>query len=97
MQAIGVLEVSYFTNGIVVIDQMMKDSDISLVSLHKTLGGKMIHAIVSGSTSHVDMAMDSARDTEHKIGEGMVKVAVTISNPHAEVLRLLNMIERKGN
>ncbi len=95
MQAIGILEVSSFVNGLVVIDQMMKDSEISLVSLHKTLGGKMIHAVVSGSTSYVDLAMECAKKSESRIGEGMVKVAITISNPHPEILRLLNMMERK--
>ena len=72
--AIGVLEVSYFANTVVVVDQALKAAQVELVSCHKRLGGKMCHTVLAGSTSGVE-------------------VAVTISNPHPPVLKLLNMIE----
>ena len=41
--AIGVLEVSYFANTVVVVDQALKAAQVELVSCHKRLGGKMCH------------------------------------------------------
>ena len=91
--AIGVLEVSYFVNTVVVVDQALKAAQVELVSCHKRLGGKMCHTVLAGSTSGVEAAMEAARAAGRIVGEHNVKVAVTISNPHPQVLKLLNMIE----
>ena len=103
--AIGVLEVSYFANTVVVVDQALKAAQVELVSCHKRLGGKMCHTVLAGSTSGVEAArplpdpgaveaaMEAARAAGRIVGEHNVKVAVTISNPHPQVLKLLNMIE----
>lgn len=93
--AIGVVEVNFFANSVVVLDEMMKSSRVDLISCHKTLGGRMVHSVVAGSTSSVNAAIESAKQAEEKIGQGNVKVAVTISNPHPEVLRMMNMLEIK--
>ena len=93
--AIGVVEVSYFSCGVVVLDQMLKASDVSLISWHKRLGGKMVHGIVTGSVSQVDASIQAAKESESIIGEGKLKVAVNISNPHPEVIKLMNMLEEK--
>lgn len=91
--AIGVLEVSYFANTVVVVDQALKAAQVELVSCHKRLGGKMCHTVLAGSTSGVDAAMEAARAAGRIVGEKNIKVAVTISNPHPQVMKLLNMIE----
>ena len=59
--AIGVLEVSYFANTVVVVDQALKAAQVELVSCHKRLGGKMCHTVLAGSTSGVEAAMEAAR------------------------------------
>ncbi len=92
MNAIGVVEVSYFANSVVVVDAMMKASDVEIVSCHKKLGGKMVHSIVAGETSSVDAAIEAANAAKDIVGENNVKVAVTISNPHPEIIKLLNLI-----
>ena len=56
--AIGVLEVSYFANTVVVVDQALKAAQVELVSCHKRLGGKMCHTVLAGSTSGVEAAME---------------------------------------
>ncbi len=91
--AIGVLEVSYFANTVVVVDQALKAAQVELVSCHKRLGGKMCHTVLAGSTSGVDAAMEAAIAAGRIVGENNIKVAVTISNPHPQVIKLLNMIE----
>ncbi len=90
--AIGVVEVSYFANSIIVVDAMMKAAEVELVSCHKRLGGKMVHTIVAGEISAVNATIEAANAVRNTIGEKNLKVAVTISNPHPEVIKLLNLI-----
>jgi microcompartment protein CcmL/EutN len=92
MNAIGVVEVNFFTNSVVVLDAMMKASDVEVVSCHKKLGGRMVHSIVAGETSAVNAAIEAANAAKEIVGEKNVKVAVTISNPHPEIIKLLNLI-----
>lgn len=88
--AIGVLEVNFYTNAIVVIDQMLKAADVELVSCKKRLGGRLVHMIIAGKTSSVNAAIESAKQTGELIGEKNIKVAITISNPHPEIVKLLS-------
>ena len=93
--AIGVVEVNFFTNSVVVLDEMLKASDVELVGFHTLLGGRMVHSIVAGETSAVNAAIEAANNAKAIVGENNVKVAVTISNPHPEVLKLLNLISNQ--
>lgn len=92
MNAIGIIEVNFFTNSIVVLDAMMKAADIEIVSCHKTLGGRMVHSIVAGETSSVNEAIEAANAAKDIVGEANVKVAFVINNPHPEIIKLLNLI-----
>lgn len=91
--AIGVLEISYYTNTVVVVDHALKAADVELVSCHKKLGGRMCHTVLAGETSAVKAAVEAAADAGRIVGEQNIKVAVTISNPHPEIMKLLNMID----
>ena len=93
--AIGIIEVNYFSKAMVVFDAMLKAADVEIVSYHKRLGGRMTHGVVAGLTSDVEAAIDAAEESRKVIGKEHLKVAVTISNPHPEVIKLLNMIEQK--
>jgi microcompartment protein CcmL/EutN len=95
LNAIGVVEVNYFTNSVVVLDEMLKASDVELVSIHKKLGGRMVHSVIAGETSAVNAAIEAAENAKSIVGEKNIKVAVTISNPHPEVIKLLNLINSK--
>lgn len=97
IEAIGVVEVSYYSNAVVVLDEMLKASSVDLVSCHKRLGGRMVHTVISGKTSSVDAAIEAANRARETVGEKNVKVAVTISNPHPEVIKLMNLLEEKLN
>ena len=92
MNAIGIIEVNYFSNSVVVLDAMMKASDVEIVSCHKTLGGRMVHSVVAGETSAVNAAIEAANAAKDIVGESNVKVAFTINNPHSEIIKLLNLI-----
>lgn len=93
LDAIGVVEVNFYANAVVVLDDMLKASSVDIVSCHKTLGGRMVHTVVSGKTSSVNAAIEAAKNAEGKVGTGNVKVAITISNPHPEVIKLMNLLE----
>ena len=93
--AIGVVEINFFTNALIALDEMLKASDVHLVSCEKKLGGRMVTIIVGGDTSSVNAAIEAVYATGGRIGEKNIKVAVAISNPHPEIKRLLNIAEDK--
>ena len=93
--AIGVVEINLFTNALIALDEMLKASDVHLVSCEKKLGGRMVTIIVGGDTSSVNAAIEAVYATGGRIGEKNIKVAVAISNPHPEIKRLLNLAEDK--
>lgn len=93
--AIGVVEINFFTNALIALDEMLKASDVHLVSCEKKLGGRMVTIIVGGDTSSVNSAIEAVYATGGRIGEKNIKVAVAISNPHPEIKRLLNLAEDK--
>ena len=87
--AIGVLEISYYSNTVVVVDRALKAADVDMVSFHKKLGGKLCHAVLAGGTSAVEAAVQAAET----VGSDAIKVAAVINAPHPEIMKLLNMIE----
>lgn len=93
--AIGVVEINFFTNALIALDEMLKASDVHLVSCEKKLGGRVVTIIVGGDTSSVNAAIEAVYATGGRIGEKNIKVAVAISNPHPEIKRLLNLAEDK--
>ncbi len=90
--AIGVVEINFFTNALIVLDEMLKSSDVHLVACEKKLGGRMVTIIVAGDTSSVNASVETAIASGDKIGADNIKVAVSISNPHPEIRKLLNLI-----
>ena len=95
MNAIGVVEVNYYSKSVVVFDSMLKAAEVEIVSFHKTLGGRMTHGVVSGDTSAVYAAIEAAKGAKEIIGENNLKIAVCINSPHPEIIKLLNMIQAK--
>ncbi len=92
--AIGVVEITYYSNTVVVMDRMLKASNVEIISFHKDLGGKMVRGVVAGETSAVEAAIETAEDCRGQIGNDNLKVAVTIGNPHPEIMKLMNMLDK---
>lgn len=91
-KAIGVVEITFFTNALIVLDEMLKAADVHLLACEKKLGGRMVSIIVGGDTSSVNASIEAALQAGNRVGEKNIKVAVTISNPHPEIRKLLNYI-----
>ena len=66
--AIGVLEISYYSNTVVVVDQALKAAEVDIVSFHRKLGGKLCHAVLAGGTSAVEAAMEAAVQAAEIVG-----------------------------
>lgn len=92
--AIGVVEVSFYTSAVIILDEMLKASEVTLVSCEKTLGGRLVSIIVGGDTSSVNASVEVAEQLGKVVGEKNIKVAVSILNPHPEIIKLLNLINK---
>ncbi|MDO4306246.1 MAG: BMC domain-containing protein [Eubacteriales bacterium] len=82
--AFGLVEVLGSSNAILVIDQMLKTSDVSFRTWNTKCGG---HATVflSGDVAAVTAAVDSIRENP----PCEVVAAAVISNPSGETVRLV--------
>lgn len=85
--AIGVVEVSFYANAVYLLDVMQKTSQVTFLNSEKLLGGRLVTLIVGGTTSGVNAAVEAARVAGEGIPGNPVKVAITISNPHPEIMK----------
>lgn len=88
--AIGIIEISLFTNALIVLDETLKASDVRLISMEKKLGGRLVSIIIGGQTSAVQAAIDVAKGMGHKVGDKNIKIAITIPSPHPEIIKLIH-------
>lgn len=88
--AIGVVEVSLYTNAVFLLDSMLKAASVKFLTAEKLLGGRLVTLIVGGSTSEVDSAVAAARAMGEAMDVNPIKVAITISNPHNEILKYIS-------
>ena len=79
--AIGVLEISYYSNTVVVVDQALKAAEVDIVSFHRKLGGKLCHAVLAGGTSAVEAAMEAAVQAAEIVGGGRHKSGCSYQCP----------------
>ncbi|GIM29795.1 propanediol utilization protein PduA [Clostridium polyendosporum] len=87
-EAIGIVEAKHFTTALQLIDAMCKASDVKLLASEKTLGGRLVTTIIGGSISNVNAAIDAAK----LVCEGreeLLKMALTISRPHEEIMKFI--------
>lgn len=90
-RAIGILDVNAFSNAVIVIDEVLKAADVEIVSCEKKLGGRLVTTVIAGSVSAVNSAIEVAKGLTDKIGDKNLKLAIVISNPHDEILKVLNL------
>ncbi|MDR1655341.1 MAG: BMC domain-containing protein [Treponema sp.] len=85
--ALGVLDVQFFPNAVLALDNMLNHGMVELVSIKKYLGGRIVTLIVGGSSSDAKAAVDAAR--EQFSGCPALKNSAVITNPHQELFRFL--------
>ncbi len=84
--AIGVIETQYFTYALEILDAMCKSAAVEFLTSENYLGGRLVTVIIGGSVSDVNVAVDTARRIGESQKHNPIKMALTISNPHPEIL-----------
>lgn len=96
-EAIGLVEVTYFTNAIEILDAMIKTCNVQYLNSEKYLGGKLVTIIVGGSMSSVTSAIEAAK----KLGENKelnpVKAGIVIGKPHDEIMKFIIPLVKDSN
>jgi microcompartment protein CcmL/EutN len=87
-EAIGIVEAKHFTTALQILDAMCKASDVTFLSSEKTLGGRLVTTIVGGSISNVKAAIEAAKLACYG-REELIKGALLISKPHAEIMKFI--------
>ena len=90
--AFGLVEVLGSSNAIIVVDQMLKTSEVSFRTWHTKCGG---HATVflSGDVAAVTAAVESIKENP----PCEVVAAAVISNPSGETVRLVEEEAKKNH
>ena len=95
MKAIGILEVAANVAAIEAVDAMLKAADVRLVTTERALGGRLVSMVIEGTISDVQEAIEHGKVAAARLGK--VAAAITISNPHEEVQKLVLHSARKLN
>lgn len=82
--AFGLVEVLGSSNAILVIDQMLKASEVSFRTWHSKCGGHTT-VFISGDVAAVTAAVDSVRENP----PCDIVAAAVISNPSVETVRIV--------
>lgn len=93
--AIGVVEINFYSNAVVVLDYMLKSADVELIGCEKLLGGRMVTIVVGGSTSSVNASIEMAIQKASSMPHEPLKAAITIANPHSEIRKLFKLKDAK--
>lgn len=86
--AFGLVEVVGSSNAVIVVDQMLKASDVEYRTMYGKCGGHET-VFMSGEVSAVTAAVQSIRENP----PCEVALAVVISNPSEETVRLVEQAE----
>lgn len=86
-EAIGVVEVLFFTNAVTALQQMLTTAYVEVLDCKKYLGGRLVSVIICGNVSNVTTAIHGAQQAFE--GNNALRNAVVIANPHSEILKFL--------
>lgn len=88
-EAIGVVELQYFTYAAEILDKMCKTANVEFLSSEKYLGGRLVSLIVGGSISDVQLAIEAAKESCQTKQNNPLKMALMIPNAHPEILKFI--------
>ncbi|WP_077210981.1 BMC domain-containing protein [Bacillus dakarensis] len=94
-EALGVVETQYFTIAMELLDGMCKSSDVEFLTNENYLGGRLVTLIVGGSISDVSVAVNAAKQIAEGKENSPLKMALVITNPHAEIMKYIIPSERE--
>lgn len=88
-EALGILEIDGLVATIEGLDAMLKAADVRLVHSEKRLGGRLVTIVVAGTVSAVTASVEAGEVRAEPIGK--VYGREIIANPHAELLKFIDM------
>lgn len=94
-EAIGVIETQYFAVAMEILDSVSKAANVEFISSEKQLGGRLVSLIVGGGISDVTVAVETAKLVCQNKPNSPLKMALTITNPHEEILKYLISSEKE--
>lgn len=86
-EAIGVVETQYYAVAMEMLDCMCKQANVQFLTSENYLGGRLVSLIVGGSIPDVAAAIDAAKRVNETKDNKPLKMALTITNPHEEILK----------
>ena len=92
-KAIGLVEVSGAVAAVDALDIMCKSANVTLVTIERKLGGRLVTVVVSGDVSDVRAAVDA-------VNSGCISKPVAsavIASPHEETKRILELSAKNHN
>lgn len=84
-EALGVVDVMFFTNAVTALNTLMNTSYLELIDCKKYLGGRMVTIIVGGTVSNVTSALEIVKN-QYRL-DSVLKNTVVITNPHNELFK----------
>lgn len=96
-EALGIVETQYFTIAMELLDHMCKASDVEFLTCEKYLGGRLVTVVIGGSVSDVTVAVNAAKQAAEEKERKPLKMALVITNPHAEIMKYIVPSQTKAN
>ncbi|KIL46683.1 hypothetical protein KP77_28100 [Jeotgalibacillus alimentarius] len=93
-EAIGLIETTFYTTALRLVDMVCKAADIRLISSEKYLGGRLVTLVIAGSVSSVKEALFFAEQGD---SQNHIKSAILISSPADEIMKYLATKKTKKN
>jgi len=88
-EAIGLIEVKYFTVASQLLDVACKSTNVTFLSSENTLGGRLVTLVIGGRISDVKEALELVRNVSPEITASYLKAAILITNPAKEIMNYL--------
>jgi ethanolamine utilization protein EutM len=89
IEAIGLVEVKYFTTASFLLDVMCKGAGVQFLSSENDLGGRLVTLIVGGGMEDVQAALAIAeQQTDAGIRDNVMNT-VLISKPSDEIMKFI--------
>lgn len=87
--SIGMVAVSGLGNAIIMLDDMLKVSDVKFADVERRLGGRLVTIVVTGEVSAVRQSVDAG--VKRAKLDNCYKESNVIPRPHKEILKFLHL------
>ncbi|WP_280770580.1 BMC domain-containing protein [Salipaludibacillus daqingensis] len=88
-EAIGLIEVKYFTIASQLLDAVCKGTNVTFLSSENYLGGRLVTLVIGGGISDVKGALELVKNVSPEITSSYLKGAILITNPAKEIMDYL--------